>query len=229
MKNQTRKISESLERRLPIRTSMRFQKYDQYCGSWSWLHSWPPRVALKFHARIRRNLKGEVLSQVMVAAGSLIRSVFFSSETQMKVTGACAPVWSTSWLRLGSCDVNVRTWRRWGYLMCWDKLISFSCSFYPMSLYSNRPLSENYEPVHSLRRSTFVIQKRNSPEGRVIHGASCQSRLRAHHPKIEAPTAASSCWTVTTTNNSAILRTTLSFMWSGNINWRLRTPRANSF
>jgi hypothetical protein len=43
--------------------------------------------------------------------------------------------------------------------------------------------------VHSLRRPTFVIQKRNSPEGRVIHGASCQSRLRPHHPKIEAPTA----------------------------------------
>jgi hypothetical protein len=41
---------------------------------------------------MRRNLKGEVLFQVMIAAGSLIRSVFFSSETQMKVTGACAPV-----------------------------------------------------------------------------------------------------------------------------------------
>jgi hypothetical protein len=34
---------------------------------------------------------------------------------------------------------------------------------------------------------------------------------------------------VTTTNNSAIRRTTLSFMRSGNINWRLRAPRANSF
>lgn len=132
------------------------------------------------------------------------------------------------WLRLGSCVVNVRIWCRWGYLICWEKLISFSCSFDPMNLYNNRSLSENYEPVHSLRRPTFVIQKRNSPEGRVIHGASCQSSLRPHHPKIEAPTAASSCWTVTTTNNSAILRTTLSFMWSGNINWRLRT-RANSF
>jgi hypothetical protein len=65
--------------------------------------------------------------------------------------------------------VNVRTWCRWGYLMCWDKLISFSCSFDPMNLYNNRPVSENYEPVHSLRRPTFVIQKRNSPEGRVIH------------------------------------------------------------
>ncbi len=55
--------------------------------------------------------------------------------------------------------------------------------FWSNDLYNNRPLSENYEPVHSLRRPTFVIQKRNSPEGRVIHGASCQSRLRPHHPK----------------------------------------------
>lgn len=224
MKNHTRKLSESLERRLPICTSMSFQKYDQCCSSWSWLHSWAPHFALKFHSRVRRNLKGEVLSQVMVAAGSLIGSVFFSSETQMKVTGACAPVWSTTWLRLGSCVVNVRTWCRWGYLMCWDKLISFSCSFDPMNLYNNRPVSENYEPVHSLRRPTFVIQKRNSPEGRVIHGASCQSRLRPHHAKIEAPTAASNCWTVTTTNNSAILRTTLFFY----VKWEYQLKTSNS-